>query len=177
MPTDGPKMNVDDPHFAATLIAAMPDAVIYADADGVIRLWNRGAERVFGYTAAEAIGQSLDLIIPENLRARHWAGYRRTTETGQSRYGEGALLAVPARRKDGARISVEFTIVPFPADDGHIAGIAAMMRDVTARFEEMRELRKEVEALRGGGVSPDSRRNPPLGSTPEGGLSSAKRAR
>lgn len=168
-------MNVDDPHFAVTLIAAMSDAVIYADADGVIRLWNRGAERVFGYTAAEAIGQSLDLIIPENLRARHWAGYRRTMETGQSRYGEGALLAVPARRKDGARVSVEFTIVPFRADDGLMAGIAAVMRDVTARFQEMRELKKEVEALRGRSPHPVRRENrpstprPTAGALPQGG--------
>ena len=143
-------MNVDDPQFAAALIGRMPDAVIYADADGIIRLWNRGAERVFGHTAAEAIGQSLDLIIPDSLRSRHWAGYRRTMETGQSRYGEGELLAVPARRKDGARISVEFTIIPFRAADGRMAGIVAVMRDVTRRFEEIKRLRSELEALRRG---------------------------
>lgn len=140
-------MNVDDPQFAAALITRMPDAVICADASGVIRSWNRGAERMFGYTIAEAIGRSLDLIIPENLRSRHWAGYRRVMETGQSRYGEGALLAVPAIRKDQARISVEFTIVPFRTEDGRMAGIAAVMRDVTARFEEIRDLRKQIEVL------------------------------
>ncbi len=143
-------MNIDDPQFAAALVGEMPDAVIYADADGVIRLWNRGAERIFGHTAAEAIGRSLDLIIPDRLRARHWAGYRRTIETGQSRYGEGDLLAVPALHKDGSRISVEFTIVPFRAADGRMAGIAAVMRDVTRRFEEIKRLRGELEGLRRG---------------------------
>jgi PAS domain S-box-containing protein len=132
--------------FAERLVAAMPDAIVHADAEGVIRHWNRGAERIFGFTAAEAVGQSLDIIIPEGLRARHWAGYRATMATGQSRYGGGDLLSVPALRKDGARISVEFTIVPFTDPAGRMTGIAAIMRDVTARFEELRALRKQLAA-------------------------------
>ena len=110
--------------------------------------WNHGAERIFGHAATEAIGQSLDLIIPDSLRARHWAGYRHTMATGESRYGAGDLLAVPARRKDGTRISVEFTIVPFRGLGGRMTGIAAILRDVTARFEETRALRRELESLR-----------------------------
>jgi PAS domain S-box-containing protein len=134
-------MAFDPDRFAATLLASMPDAVIYSDAEGAIRYWNKGAEAMFGFAASEAIGQSLDIIIPERLRQRHWDGYRKTMETGETRYGAGDLLAVPALRKDGSRLSIEFTIVPFHSDSGQMQGIAAVMRDVTARFEEMRALR------------------------------------
>jgi PAS domain S-box-containing protein len=97
------------PVLLETIVRAAADAIVYADADGVIRFWNAGAERIFGYAEAEALGQSLDLIVPERLRARHWEGFRQVMRTGQSRYGAGDLLAVPAQRKNGARISVEFT--------------------------------------------------------------------
>jgi len=129
------------------LLESAANAVIYSDHDGVIRLWNPGAERLFGFTAAEAVGRSLDLIIPEPQRARHWAGFRRVMETGESRYGHGDLLAVPGLRKDGARVSLEFTIVPVHAEDGRMEGMVAVLRDVTRRFEEMRALRREIAAL------------------------------
>jgi PAS domain S-box-containing protein len=132
--------------FATRLLAGLSDAVVYADAKGVIRLWNDGAERIFGFGPAEAIGQSLDLIIPESLRQRHWTGFDQTMRTGESRYGAGDMLSVPALRKDGTRISVEFTIVPFRDAGGQMEGIAAVMRDVTARFEELRALRRQVAA-------------------------------
>src|SRR5215831_9828566 len=122
----------------------MSDAIIYADAEGVIRVWNRGAIRVFGFAEAEPLGRSLDLIIPENLRERHWQGYRATMRTGQSRYEDGQILSVPAVRKDGTRISVEFTIVPFTDNAGRMVGIAAIMRDATTRFEELRALRRQL---------------------------------
>jgi PAS domain S-box-containing protein len=86
------------------------------------------------------------MIIPERLRERHWQGYRATMRTGQTRYGDGQVLSVPAVRKDGARISVEFTIVPFANDAGQMIGIAAIMRDATARFEELRTLRRQLAA-------------------------------
>jgi PAS domain S-box-containing protein len=130
--------------FAKRLVSRMSDAIVYADAEGVIRVWNRGATRIFGFAEAEAIGRSLDLIIPENLRERHWQGYRATMRTGQSRYGDGQILSVPAVRKDGTRASVEFTIVPFTDDAGQMIGIAAIMRDTTARFEELRALRRQL---------------------------------
>jgi PAS domain S-box-containing protein len=133
-------------HFAKHLIANTSDAVVYADSDGTIGVWNPGAARMFGYTEAEALGRSLDIIIPANLRERHWHGYRTTMQTGQSRYADGQLLSVPAVRKDGTRISVEFTIAPFADAMGRMIGIAAIMRDVTARFEELRALRKELAA-------------------------------
>lgn len=137
--------------FAAVLVAQMPDAVVYSDAGGKIRFWNAGAERVFGFTTAEALGASLDLIIPENLRKRHWDGYDHTMHTGQTRYGDGQLLAVPAVHKDGSRLSVEFTIVPFRDSAGAMRGVAAVMRDATTRFNEMRSLRQKLAALEAGG--------------------------
>lgn len=140
----------EPPHFAESVIANMSDAVVYADAEGKIGVWNSGAARIFGFTEAEALGQSLDIIIPVNLRERHWHGFRQTMTTGQSRYAGGQLLSVPAIRKDGARISVEFIIVPFSDDAGRMIGIAAIMRDATARFEEMRALRKELAAVSAG---------------------------
>src|SRR5215471_14495668 len=96
--------------LARSILGTSSDAMIATDREGVIRFWNPGAERIFQYTAAEATGQTLDIIIPERLRARHWSGYRHVIETGESRYGEGDLLAVPGVRKDGSRISLEFTI-------------------------------------------------------------------
>jgi PAS domain S-box-containing protein len=128
------------------IVSASADAVVAADRSGIIRLWNPGAERIFGHRAGEAVGQSLDLIIPERLRAAHWGGWRRVVETGRSRYGDGDLLSVPAIRKDGERISVEFTIVPLKDEIGRMVGMAALMRDVTKRFEEMKALRQQLAA-------------------------------
>ena len=134
----------DFDRFYPTLAREAPDAVIYADGGGIIRFWNAGAERIFGFAAAEAFGKSLDIIIPESLRARHWAGFDETMRTGKTRYGAGDVLAVPALRKDGTRISIEFTVLPFHDDTGHMIGIAAILRDVTKRFEEMRSLRRQL---------------------------------
>lgn len=139
-------MTWDATDFSVRMVREMPDAVIYSDADGQIRFWNAGAARIFGFTEAEALGQSLDIIIPENLRQRHWAGYDETMRTGRTRYGSGDVLAVPAIRKDGTRISVEFTVVPFRDATGAITGIAAVLRDVTARFEEMKRLRRNLRS-------------------------------
>lgn len=129
---------------ADAILAASADAIIATDQDGSIQLWNAGAERIFGHTADDAVGQSLDLIIPERLRARHWEGYRAVMETGESRYGHGDLLSVPSMRKDGTKISVEFTIVPLKDEAGRMTGMAAVMRDVTARFEELKGLRRKL---------------------------------
>lgn len=141
-------MDLDIPRFCRDLVTGTADAIIYADSEGVIRFWNGGAVRIFGFAENEAVGQSLDLIIPESLRERHWHGFDQTMRTGESRYGGGDILAVPALRKDGQRISVEFTILPFHGDDGKIAGIAAILRDVTVRFEQIRALQRELAVLR-----------------------------
>jgi PAS domain S-box-containing protein len=129
------------------LLQGASDAIVATDRQGRITFWNPGAVRIFGFTADEAKGQSLDLIIPENLRARHWSGFRHVMETGTSRYGEGDLLAVPGLRRDGRRISIEFTIAMLRDQDGELAGVVAVMRDVTARFEEVRELKRKLAAL------------------------------
>jgi PAS domain S-box-containing protein len=136
--------DINPSQIAQALLASRADAIVATDRDGIIRHWNKGAERIFGHSAAEAVGKSLDLIIPENLRARHWEGYRHVMQTGRSRYGEGDLLAVPGLRKDGTRVSLEFTVAMIRDEAGEMVGVAAMLRDVTARFEEMKSLRKRA---------------------------------
>jgi PAS domain S-box-containing protein len=130
------------------VLEACPDAIVYADREGKIRFWNASATRIFGFAQDEALGQTLDLIVPEAQRARHWEGYNRVMAGAKSRYGEGEILAVPAVRKGGTRISIEFTILPMHDDAGTMLGIAAFMRDVTPRFEELRALRRELAAVK-----------------------------
>ena len=129
---------------ADAILAGSADAVVASDRYGIIRVWNPGAAHIFGYTEAEAVGQSLDIITPERLRKRHWDGYRKTMATGESRYVEGALLSVPGVCKDGRQISLEFTIVPLKDQQSAMTGIVAVMRDVTTRFTEMRVLRERL---------------------------------
>ncbi|WP_376964741.1 PAS domain S-box protein [Azospirillum sp. A26] len=130
--------------LGVALLNSPAEAIVYSDREGLIRFWNAGAERLFGFTAEEALGQSLDIIIPERQRQRHWEGYDEVMKTGVSRYGSGDLLSVPALRKDGSRISVEFTIVPLKDADGAMLGMASVMRDVSARFEELKTLRRQL---------------------------------
>jgi len=141
-------VNIDVTEFCQTLVADAPDAIIFADAEGLVRYWNHGAERLFGFSKLDAIGQTLDIIIPASLRKRHWEGYARTIQTGLTRYGDGDVLSVPALRKDGSRISIEFTILPFHDRDKRICGIAAILRNVTKRYEEVKSLRAQLAALR-----------------------------
>ena len=122
------------------------EAIVFADGDGRIQLWNAGAETIFGYSAAEAMGQSLDLIVPERLRARHGEGYRRVMATGDTQYSQ-KLLCVPAMRKDGARISIEFTVVLIRKPMGDILGVAAIIRDVTARWQREKDMQTRLAAL------------------------------
>lgn len=131
----------DIDRFYRTLACEAADAIIYADAEGRIAFWNKAAERIFGFSAAEAQGKTLDIIIPEKLRDRHNRGFAETVRTGRTRYGAGAVLAVPAVRRDGTRLSIEFTILPFRDRAGRILGIAATLRDVTARFEKAKASR------------------------------------
>jgi PAS domain S-box-containing protein len=130
--------------LSEALLHSASDAIIATDREGRITFWNPGAERIFGFTAGAANGQSLDLIIPENLRARHWSGFRHTMATGTSRYGHGDLLSVPGLTRDGVRISVEFTIVLLRNGAQETTGTVAVMRDVTKRFEEVRELKRRL---------------------------------
>ena len=133
--------------LAQAILETASDAIIAADGDGQITFWNPGAERIFGHTADEAVGQPLDLIVPERLRAAHRRGFFEVMRTGRSRYGAGDLLSVPGVRRDGRRVSLEFTIVLLTSATGRTVGIAAVLRDVTPRFEELRTLRRQLAEL------------------------------
>ncbi len=125
------------------LVSTMGDAVVVSDASGAITVWNRGAERIFGYTQAEALGKSLDIMIPERLQKRHWDGYNQTMSTGETKYGND-LLKVPAAHKDGRALSIAFTVTMLFSPDGKPEAIAAVIRDETERFSEERALRKRL---------------------------------
>jgi PAS domain S-box-containing protein len=138
------------------IVESMPEAVVYSDREGIIRLWNRGAEAIFGYSQEDALGHTLDLIIPERWRARHWEGYRTVMLTGVTRYGQ-ELLAVPASRSDGTRISIEFSII-LPTDrDGKVLGAVAIVRDVTTRWKQEQALRKRLAAAEVATISEGAR--------------------
>ncbi len=141
--------NLDVTSLSKQILTLAPDAILFADREGIIRLWNQGAERIFGCTAEEAIGKSLDLIIPEKLRERHWEGYHKTMATGETRYGT-EMLAVPAMHQDGSRMSTEFSIVLLSDDDGKPLGVAAIMRDITERRQQEKELRDRLAELEAG---------------------------
>jgi PAS domain S-box-containing protein len=128
------------------LIHAIGDAVVVTGPDGHIALWNPAATRIFGFTEEEALGQQLDLIIPERLRKRHNEGYEKTVATGETRYGT-SLLRVPALHKDGRQLSIAFTVALLSGPDDKIAGVAAVIRDETARFEEERALKRRIAEL------------------------------
>jgi PAS domain S-box-containing protein len=130
------------------LVEGAGDAIMVCDAAGAITLWNRASERIFGFTEAEALGKSLDLIIPQRQRQRHWDGYNKTMETGVTKYGAD-LLRVPALHKDGHTLSIAFTVSMLFSADHEVTGLVAIVRDETARFAEERKLRArlvEVEA-------------------------------
>lgn len=142
------------------IVAEAQDAIIYADRDGIICLWNAGAENLFGHTADDALGQSLDLIIPDKLRQRHWHGWEKVIATGQTKYGQEPL-AVPGLRADGTRVSLEFSITMLHDDTGELSGIAAILRDVTTRWEQNQALRKRLTTLEASQQLPSDPTTPP----------------
>jgi len=130
------------------IVEGAGDAIMVCNAEGAITLWNRAAERIFGFTEAEALGQSLDMIIPQRQRQRHWDGYHKTMDTGITKYGAD-LLRVPALHKDGHTLSIAFTVSMLFSDAREVTGIVAIVRDESVRFAEERKLRArlvEVEA-------------------------------
>ena len=138
------------PHdLAARILDGSPDAVLVCDRVGTVRYWNMAAERVFGFREAEAVGASMDLIIPERLRARHWAGWETAMKSGATRYGKGQLLAVPALHKDGRQISIEFSIQLLKNADHAVVWVVACIRDVTERYSREKALRVRLSALEG----------------------------
>jgi len=128
------------------LVSVMGDAVVVCDTEGSITLWNPAAEYMFGFTEAEALGQSLDLIIPERLRQRHWEAYHKTMVTGQTRYGHD-VLRVPAVNKAGSPMSISFTVALLNDANGKVIGIASVIRDETIKFQVERLMRKRLAEL------------------------------
>lgn len=128
------------------LLMAIGDGVVVADAEGKIVFWNPGAERIFGFTRSDAIGQTLDLIVPERQRHRHWEGFDKTMQTGETRYGND-LLRVPALHKEGHPLSIAFTVAMLHAADGKVSAIVAIVRDETKRWDEEQALRGRVKEL------------------------------
>ena len=125
------------PTLVDAILAQAADALIYAGRDGRIALWNAAAERVFGWSAAEALGQNLDLIIPEHLRAGHWRGWDAAMATGQLKLNGHATLT-RALTKSGRKCYVEMSFALVKDDAGVPIGAVAMARDVTARLEQER---------------------------------------
>lgn len=146
MTDSGSTMGVTEEWLAAAVVKESPEAIVVTDPAGLIRLWNDGAARMFGYSADEAMGQNLDLIIPEKLRERHWKGYFQTMATGYTRYGD-KLLSVPATHRDGHRLSIEFSVALLRDDADQIVGISAVMREITERRNAERELRAKISEL------------------------------
>jgi PAS domain S-box-containing protein len=138
--------SADHDWLCRRIVENSPMAILFADREGKIRLWNSGAETVFGHAEKEALGQSLDLIVPERQRQRHWEGWDKVMSSGVTKYGRDPL-AVPAMRKDGARISIEFNVVLVRTDSGELAGVAAIVQDVTLRWQKQKETNARLAAL------------------------------
>jgi len=128
------------------LVEAVGDAVMAADATGAITLWNPACERMFGYTEAEALGKSLDIIIPQRQQQRHWDGYAQTMASGKTKYGT-TVLRVPAVHKDGHALSIAFSVALLFTPEQKVASIVAVVRDESAKFAEDRALRKRLTEL------------------------------
>jgi PAS domain S-box-containing protein len=131
------------------LVEGAPEAILFADREGLVRAWNPGAEVMFGWSASEIVGRTMDVIIPERLRGRHWDGWRKVLETGVTRYSGKELLAVPAIRKDGTGLSIEFSIQIVHDDAGALLGFGAVVRDVTERWQKDKALRLRLKELEG----------------------------
>ena len=120
------------------LVEQLPVSVIVSDREGRITAWNRAAEALFGFSAAEAIGQSLDLIIPERLRQAHWAGFDRSLASGTTKYA-GQVMTTRAIHKDGRKLYVEFSFGILKDESGAATAVVAVGRDGTERFLANRE--------------------------------------
>jgi PAS domain S-box-containing protein len=156
IPHAGDPMSAIPDDLPRRILDGSPDAVLISDRDGKVRSWNAAAVRLFGFPENEALGASMDLIIPERLRGRHWGGWDHVMASGVTRYGDGQLLAVPALHKDGRQLSVEFSIQLLKDGAGRIEWVVAVFRDVTERFQRDKALKlrlKELEA-KGGGQRP-----------------------
>jgi PAS domain S-box-containing protein len=134
-----------DRELLQAIVDQTADAVVFADVQGVIRIWNPAAERLFGFSAVEAVGASLDLIIPERLRPQHWAGFDRAIASGTTRL-EGKPTVTRGLHKSGQRLYVEMTFAVVRSPSGTVAGSISIARDVTARYEAERARRSTGDA-------------------------------
>jgi PAS domain S-box-containing protein len=130
----------------ALLVDQAPDAIIFAGLDGKIASWNPSATRIFGFAPEAAVGQSLDIIIPESLREAHWAGYERALAAGDTKY-KGQALPTKAVKADGTQFYVELSFAIIHGPDGKVAGALAHARDITERFERDRDMRRRLREL------------------------------
>lgn len=128
------------------LVDQCPDGIVFAGPDGRVALWNEAAERIFGYSSEQALGQSLDIIIPERLRKAHWEGFDKAVQAGVTRH-QGAALPTKAMRRDGTIIYVEMSFAVMIGDDGAAVGALAQVRDITERFERERANRRRLREL------------------------------
>ena len=135
------------------LVEGLGDAVVVCDAAGAIIVWNDAAVRMFGFTRDDALGQSLDLIIPERQRQRHWDGYNKSMATGETRYGSD-VLRVPALHKDGRTLSIAFTVAMLYDAARKVTAIVAVVRDETLRWGEERQLRVRLAQLEAAAAKP-----------------------
>jgi PAS domain S-box-containing protein len=136
-----------DPELAVALVERSPDAMIFAGLDGMIGAWNPAAEHIFGHTAAEAMGQSLDLIIPERFRSAHWTAYDKALESGKTKT-DGTPTMTQATHKNGETIYIEVGFRLVYGADGKPMGAMASAREATQRFQREREMRRELKELR-----------------------------
>ena len=135
-----------EPRLSDAILAQMPDAFVFADRDGVIRIWNRGAELLFGFGAAEVLGGSLDVIVPERFRAAHWAGFQRAVASGRTREGD-SVRTTRALHKDGRKLYVDLSFGLVKDERGAVLGSVAMGRDCSARFLADKALRERLVQL------------------------------
>jgi PAS domain S-box-containing protein len=135
-----------NPALAQAIVDQAGEAVIFAGRDGAIRLWNRGAENLFGHSAAQVLGKSLDIIVPERLRKAHWEGFDRAIDSGRTKYGD-RVLTTRSMRKNGEKIYVDLSFGLLTASDGSVLGAYAIGRDCTARYAEERALRTRIAEL------------------------------
>lgn len=133
--------------LASGIVKAIPEAIIYADLEGRVRYWNRGAEEIFGFSADEAMGQSLDLIIPERMRQAHWDGYNKALKLGDTYSGRGSRVTRGLHKEEGRPLYVDMSFAIVKDNSGQVVGSLAVARDATERFTAEKEMRKQIAAL------------------------------
>jgi PAS domain S-box-containing protein len=137
---------IEQPGLSQALIDQLADAVIFADREGLIQVWNAGAEAVFGYPAEQALGRRLDLLIPERLRSAHWAAFDAAVDTGQMKHGRGSMTT-RSMHKDGSDLYVDLSFALVKDEAGRALGSVSVARDITSRFRAEKETRKRLAEL------------------------------